>query len=132
MAIVALLVVFVAPILMAYLPLEEATALLITLLRWVIAIVLLSSGLWTVYRFGPNRRMNKLIFVSWGVLFVIIFWLAASWALSYYMSNFPQYHEIYGSIGAVVALLIWFYLSAYLVLWGAALNAVNEQPLKID
>ena len=51
-------------------------------------------------------------------------WIGVSFGLSYYLANFGSYNEVYGSIGAVIALLMWLYLSAYLVLLGAALNLV--------
>ena len=47
---------------------------------------------------------------------------------SFYLSNFSSYNQVYGSIGAVIALLMWFYISAYAVLLGAALNAELERP----
>jgi membrane protein len=126
MAIAAMLVVFVAPILIAYLPLSADMTGWLSLLRWITALVLMLGGLALVYRFGPNRRLRRSVFMTWGAVAVIALWLGASAGLSFYMSNFPSYNEVYGSIGAVVALMLWMYVSAYLVLLGAALNAVRE------
>ena len=126
MAIMAMLIVFVAPILLAFLPLDRGTAEMLTILRWVTALLLMLAGLWLLYRFGPNRRLQRAIFMTPGALIVIVLWLGASAGLSFYMSNFPSYNQIYGSIGAVVALLLWLYVSAYLMLLGAAFNAVRE------
>jgi membrane protein len=126
MAIAALLIVFVAPILLAYLPLERGTSEMLTLLRWGTALVLLLGGLTLLYRVGPNRSLRRAVLMSPGAVAVILLWFAASSALSLYMSNFPSYNQIYGSIGAVVALLLWLWVSAYLILLGAALNAVRE------
>ena len=126
MSVAALTIVFVAPILLAYLPLDRGTAEMLTLLRWGTALALMLVGLALLYRFGPNRRVRRSIFMTPGALLVIVAWLGASAGLSFYMSNFPNYNQIYGSIGAVVALLLWLYLSAYLVLLGAAFNAVRE------
>jgi membrane protein len=126
MAIAAMLTVFVAPILIAYLPITPDTANWLTWLRWATALVLMVAGLVLVYRIGPNRRIRRSIWMIWGAAPVVVLWLGASAALSFYMSNFPSYNQVYGSIGAVVALMLWMYLSAYLVLLGAALNAVRE------
>lgn len=126
MAVTAMLTVFVAPILIAYLPITPATSEILTLLRWATALVLMLGGLALIYRFGPNRRVTRSIFLMPGAILVIILWLITSAGLSFYMSNFPSYNQIYGSIGAIVALLLWLYVSAYLTLLGAALNAVRE------
>ena len=76
-----------------------------------------------LYRFGPNGAI-RMAWVTPGAVLVIILWLAASAAFSLYVANFDSYNEIYGSIGAVVALMMWLYISAYLILLGAALNEV--------
>jgi membrane protein len=57
-----------------------------------------------------------------GAVVVVVRWVAASAGLSYYLTNFTSYNEVYGSIGAVIGLLLWLYVSAYLILLGAALN----------
>jgi membrane protein len=53
----------------------------------------------------------------------LLLWAAVSRGLVLYLTNFASYNQIYGSIGAVAALLLWFYLSAYAVLLGAAVDA---------
>jgi membrane protein len=59
-----------------------------------------------------------------GLILSTLLWVAASRGFMLYLANFGSYNQIYGSIGAVVALLMWFWLSSYAVLLGAALNAV--------
>ena len=61
-----------------------------------------------------------------------LLWLVVSGGFSYYVSNFGSYDKTYGSVGAVVVLLFWFYLTAYIVLLGAALNAEMERQIKMD
>jgi membrane protein len=126
MAMTAMLTVFVAPILIAFLPITPDTATWLTWLRWATALALMVGGLVLVYRVGPNRRLTRSVLMIWGAMPVVVLWLVASAGLSFYMSNFPAYNRVYGSIGAVVALMLWMYVSAYLVLLGAALNAVRE------
>jgi membrane protein len=60
----------------------------------------------------------------------VVLWVAASRGLMVYLANFGSYNQIYGSIGAVVALMMWFYLGAYAVLLGAALDAVRATRLQ--
>jgi membrane protein len=58
-----------------------------------------------------------------GLLLAVVLWALVSRGLVIYLANFNSYNEVYGSIGAVVALLMWLYLSAYAVLLGAAVDA---------
>ena len=132
MLLVALVAVVIAPILMAVLPLGDFTAWLVELSRWSVAAVTLIFGLGIIYRYGPNRRAAKVPWVSPGAVVAIVIWGAGSWAFSFYLSNFGRYNEVYGSLGAVVALLMWLYLSCYVTLLGAALNAELELRTRSD
>jgi len=92
-------------------------------LALALAFGVLLAGLSLLYRFGPNMRGARRPWVTVGAFVVIFVWTAASVGLSYYLQNFASYGEVYGSIGAVIGLLLWFYISAYLILLGAVLNA---------
>jgi membrane protein len=61
-----------------------------------------------------------------GIVLALALWSAASLGFSLYLSHFDTYNEIYGSIGAAIVLMLWFYISAYAVLMGGALNFVLE------
>ncbi|MCZ4261997.1 YihY/virulence factor BrkB family protein [Limimaricola sp. G21655-S1] len=123
-AVLAMLVVVIAPILLTVLPLGSRTGWVLEAIRWIAAFGVVLAGLGVVYRFGPNMRGARGGWVTPGAFLVILFWLAASAGFSYYLSNFGNYNEVYGSIGAVVALLMWLFISAWLVLFGAAINVV--------
>ncbi len=118
-----LFAVIIAPILIALAPIANATSWLLEAIRWLVALASLLMALGILYRFGPNGRV-RLAWVTPGAVLVIILWLAASALFSAYLSRFDSYNEIYGSIGAVVALMMWLYISAFLVLLGAAFNEV--------
>lgn len=124
MSLVALACIVIAPIALAFLPLGDLAGVLFQLLRWVLVISVVVLGLGLVYRFGPNHKTDHLRvkWISPGALLAVVIWGTASWGFSLYLSNFGKYNEVYGSIGAVVALLMWFYLSAWVVLLGATLN----------
>jgi membrane protein len=122
-AVVALLVVVIAPIVLAFLPLPGIAGWVLEVLRWVVALFIVLSALGLLYRFGPNPRGPRMGWVTPGAFLVVVFWILASVGLSTYLTNFGSYNEVYGSIGAVVAMLLWLYISAYLVLMGAVLNA---------
>ncbi len=126
LAIVALMTIVIAPIVLAFLQLGTITAALVELVRWLVAIMVLLCGLSMLYRFGPNRKGARMAWITPGAFITLLTWAGASAAFSIYLTNFGRYNEIYGSIGAVVALLMWFYISAFLILLGAALNVALE------
>lgn len=122
LAMTAMAAVVIAPIVLSFLPLSMGSAVALELLRWLLALVVLFFGLSILYRFGPNLRGARIRWITIGAFLVIVCWLAASTGLSYYLANFASYNEVYGSIGAVIAMLLWLYITAYLILLGAALN----------
>ena len=122
LAIVALTVVVVVPVALAFFPVAYATAWILEVLRWVIALGVLIIALSLLYRFGPARIGGRGRWLTVGAVSVVILWIGASLGLQYYLTNFNSYNEVYGSIGAVIGMLLWLYVSAYLILLGAALN----------
>lgn len=131
-AIVALLAVVVTPVLLAVLPLGMYSAWAVEVLRWFTAGMVLVIGLGVIYRLGPNRRAAKVAWISPGSILAVLLWVSVSMALSVYLKNFKSYNEVYGSIGAAISLLMWFYLSALSIFMGAALNAELELRTKED
>lgn len=121
-ALIALSSVVIAPVLLNFLKLGDQTAFVIDLVRWIVTISVLTVGLGLIYRFGPNRHTKPTSWITPGAILAILLWAAVSAAFSIYLSNFGNYNEVYGSIGAVIALLMWLYFSAFLILLGAALN----------
>src|SRR5512144_276861 len=89
--------------------------------------VLMMLALALVYRYGPSRATARLQWVSSGAVAATVLWLVASAAFSLYVSHFGSYNKTFGSLGAVVILLMWFYISAYVVCLGAELNAELER-----
>ena len=122
----ALLMVVVVPVALALLPLADSTVWLLEGLRWAVTFLIVLAALSVLYRFGPNQRGSRMGWITPGAFLVVVVWNAASLAFSYYLTNFGSYNEVYGSIGAVIAMLMWLYISAYLVLMGAAVNVVLD------
>ena len=121
LAITALTVVVLLPIALAFIPMATSTAWLLEGVRWLIALGVLMLALSLLYRFGPARIGSRGRWITVGAFVVVVLWVAASAGLSFYLTNFASYNEVYGSIGAVIGLLLWLYVSAYLILLGAAL-----------
>ncbi len=125
-AIVALLTVVVAPVVLAFIPLGSFGNFIADLIRWSIAITVLLAGVGVLYRYGPNRRPARVQWLSIGAVLAVISWGIVSVCFSYYVANFGNYNQVYGSIGAVIAMLIWLWISSFLILFGASLNAQIE------
>lgn len=123
-ALAALVAAVVVPVVLAFLPLGEMAALVLELANTGFALGLVSMGLALAYRFGPNRPVDHTprMFTR-GLLVALILWALVSRGFVIYLANFDSYNKVYGSIGAVVVLMMWFYLSAYAVLLGAAVDA---------
>ncbi|NRG43146.1 YihY/virulence factor BrkB family protein [Bacillus sp. CRN 9] len=96
------------------------------MLRWLASpmiIFIIFSGL---YWFAPNKKLTK-VSVLPGSIFATVGWIAASYAFSYYVSNFGNYSATYGSIGAIIILMIWFYMSAIIIMIGGEINAMMSK-----
>ncbi|WP_207458325.1 YihY/virulence factor BrkB family protein [Azospirillum sp. SYSU D00513] len=102
------------------------------LARWPILAAAIMFVLAVLYRYAPDRREAKWRWVSWGAGAATFLWLLGSVGFSVYVSNFGSYNETYGSVGAVVVLLLWFNLTAYVILMGAELNAEIEHQTVQD
>lgn len=124
---VAVGLVAILPAALKMVGLGESTKMLVSAVRWPLLLVFFMLGLSMAYRFGPNRSHPQWHWFSWGSVAATTLWLAASGLFSLYVANFGSYNETYGSLGAVVILLMWFYISAYAVLLGAELNAELEE-----
>ena len=122
LAIMAMAAVIVAPIVMKFAHIDTDTAWLLEVIRWLVALFVLYAALSLLYRFGPNQRGARLRWMTIGAGTAVVLWIGASAGLSYYLGNFGNYNEVYGSIGAVIGMLLWLYITAYLILLGAALN----------
>ncbi|WP_172298611.1 YihY/virulence factor BrkB family protein [Pseudoruegeria sp. HB172150] len=119
----ALASVVVVPIVLQFLPLGDSTQSVLSLARWLLTGTVMLLTLSLVYRYGPNHRGRRPRWLSAGAVLALAIWAIASAGFTIYLSNFGNYNQVYGSIGAVIALLMWFWISAYTVLFGAAVNA---------
>jgi membrane protein len=102
------------------------------LARWPLLAVLLLDGLAVIFRYGPQRRRPKWRWVSPGAVVAMIVGLAASVGFSIYVSLLGNYNKTYGALGAIIVVLLWLYLMAFAVLFGAALNAELEHQTTRD
>lgn len=120
---VALATVVAIPIVLQLFPIGTAEAVILRVLPWAVLIFVVNLTLGLFYRFGATVEIERHSWVSTGSIVAALLWALVSFAFSLYLENFGSYNRIYGSIGAVIALMSWLYLSAYIVLFGAVLNA---------
>jgi hypothetical protein len=91
-----------------------------------VLLVLTIFGLAVLYRYGPSREPAEWRWLTPGAVAATVIWILGSIAFSIYVSNFGDYTATYGALGGVILLLTWFWLSAFVVLLGAELNAEIE------
>jgi membrane protein len=124
LALTAMALAVVVPLVIAFLPLGAVEALVLELLNLALGLCLVVAAVGLIYRYGPNRDATKSHpLLTPGLGIALVLWAAVSRGLVLYFANFASYNQVYGSIGAVAALLMWFYLSAYAFLLGAAFDA---------
>jgi membrane protein len=124
--------VVVFPLVLAYLGVNASDPWLIRFFRWPIMFATIVLGLALLYRYGPSRRNAQWKWVSVGSVFAATTWIIVSLGFSYYLARFANYDATYGSLGAVIGLMMWMWLSAIVVLAGAELNAEIEHQTARD
>ena len=106
------------------------TGLLIV--RWPLFAAIALVGLAVIYRFAPDRQNALWRWVSPGAVMATVVWVIASVGFSIYTSNFSNYNETYGALGAIVVVMLWLYITAYVIIAGAELNAELERQTVVD
>ncbi len=94
--------------------------------RWPLLVLAFVGALALLYRYGPSRPHTRWRWVSAGSIVATFLWLIASLLYSLYTAKFSHYDKTYGPLGAVVGLMIWVWLSAVIILFGAELNSEIE------
>jgi membrane protein len=131
-AVISLILIAVIPVILGYIGIPQGIQAVLAYGRWPFLALVIVLLLGVLYRFAPNRDEPQWKWVSWGSVTATVLWIAASLLFSFYVSNFGSYNKTYGSMGAIIILLMWFFLSAYAVLIGAELNAEMEHQTGKD
>ncbi len=91
--------------------------------RWLMLALILIFSLEIVYRYGPDRENPKMKWISWGASLATLLWMLASMLFSWYINGFGNYDKTYGSLAAIIILLLWLLLTAYIILLGGEVDA---------
>jgi membrane protein len=100
--------------------------ILLQIARWAVLVLAAIVALGLLYRVGPDRDAPQVKWLSVGSVVATVIWVVASIAFAFYVNNFGSYSKTYGALAGVVVLLLWFWITALVVLIGAELNAESE------
>lgn len=127
--IIALAVVVIVPVLVTTFLAQQSAAVITTILSWAVFIALILGMFLVLYRYAPARRHRQ----PWrallpGAIFSTVLFVIASIAFSFFVKNFGKFDVQYGALGAVVVMMLWLFIGAFIFLAGAELNAERNLP----
>ncbi|RXH23743.1 ribonuclease BN [Bradyrhizobium nanningense] len=124
-------VVVAFPLALNHLGMAPESKLIVALARWPLMFLILLVALAILYRFAPSRDAPRWQWLSLGAVMAALLWIAGSALLSWYLSEFANYNATYGSLGAAIGLMMWMWMSAIVIMFGAELNSeIERQTLK--
>ncbi|MGJ8562077.1 MAG: YihY/virulence factor BrkB family protein [Alphaproteobacteria bacterium] len=129
---VALAVIIGVPALLTYAKLDGLAAAFTQYLPWIILLSLFGFAVAVLYQYGPSRRPAKLRWIIPGCVLATMSWIFISMGFSWFVSAFGTYNKTYGSLSAVIMLLMWFWITALVIIIGAELNAAMERHTGAD
>ena len=130
--IISLALIVGFPVLSNHIDVPPLIDKLISFGRWVFLGIVIIFFVATIYKFAPDRRNPQFRWVTWGSVIATLLWLSASWAFSFYVENFGNFDQKYGTVASGVILMLWFFLTSFLILLGAEINSEMEYQTKKD
>ena len=131
-AVIGLGVLVVLPAILAFVGIPPSQKALLRLASFALLLLGVLVGLSLLYRFGPCRRKPRWHWVTPGSMVATVLWIAASALFSWYVATFSTYDAAYGPLGTVVAFMMWLFVTVYVILLGAELNAELELQTVVD
>lgn len=129
---VTLGLVAVVPVVLDQLSLGGVGRVIAQAVRWAALVLAVIIALALLYRVAPDRDAPRFRWVSLGAVVAAALWALGSAGFSFYVSNFGNYNKTYGAVAGVAVLMLWLYLTCYIVLLGAEINAESEQQTARD
>ena len=131
-ALLSLGLIVVVPSLLDSLSLGEGMTWVIDIGRFVLLAAVVMVILALIYRVAPDRDDPQWRWVSWGAAIATVIWIVASVLFSVFVSQFGSYQETYGALAGVIVLLMWLFISGFIVLLGAEINSEIEHQTAVD
>jgi len=100
--------------------------------KWPVLLVVVMLMFGVLYHFSPNVKMPSFKWVSAGAVLAVVLWIIASALFAFYVANFGSYNKTYGTLGGVVALLVWVWITNCVLLLGMEFNAERERSIELD
>jgi len=132
MMFISLAVIIGVPSILTLLKLEGMAASLTKILPWSLLIFAFGFACAVLYRYGADRRPAKIRWILPGVIFATVSWLLISIGFSKFVAAFGTYNKTYGSLGAVIVLLVWLWLTNWVIIFGAEINGEMERHTHHD
>ncbi len=129
---IAIIMVVAFPALIDKIGLPSTLETIIQLLRWPILALIVMFALAAVYKVAPYRKSPEFKWTKWGAVIATVLWLGGSLLFSLYVNNFGSFDETYGSFAAVIILMLWFFLTAFIILLGSEINSEMEHQTSRD
>ncbi|WP_299971060.1 YihY/virulence factor BrkB family protein [uncultured Roseobacter sp.] len=129
---VALMATLGLPAVLAVLDFGAVFEFMMTAGLWIGLFLLTVFGLSVLYRYAPSRDEPEWKWASPGAVVACLIWVIASAGFAFYVGNFGSYNESFGTLAGVIVLLMWFWISAFIILLGAELNAEMEAQTRAD
>lgn len=120
------------PVVLKFLPLGMAAEWVLLGVRWALLWLIAIFALAALYRFAPHRTRPRWEWVNAGSVIAATLWLIGSVLFAVYVRNFNSFGEAYGAIAGVVVMLMWFYVSSFVVILGAEINSELERQTVND
>jgi membrane protein len=134
-AIVALGLVLTGPVVEAVaepIGLSDAAITVWNIAKWPVLVALVVTMIGLLYYASPNVKLRGYKWVTPGSLVAVVVWAIASALFAFYVANFGSYDKTYGTLGGLVALLVWFWITNLAILFGHQLNAERERSLELQ
>jgi len=130
--ILSMLLVIAYPAIREFLELPALLDSVVAAGRWVVLAVILCFGITMIYQCAPQRSVPQWRWILPGAIIATVLWVVGSLILTLYVKNFDKLEDLYGQISALIILMIWLNITAFVILFGAQVNAELEHQTEYD
>lgn len=130
--ILTLSIIAVLPALLGNVGLGSVARTTIRILQWPVLAVIVMVSLAVIYKYAPDRDHPEFRWSSWGAVIATVLWLIGSALFTVYVSNFGSFGRTYGTFAAIIIVMLWLWLTSFMILMGAEINAEMERQTVKD